>query len=127
MHPPYHKLEECPVIVNQKFLVEAAEQLRRSKGGLSSGSVTVLVPWVAHNLLRCPGHACTSSLVHWAAQGLPRRAGVLNVFYWGCAGTSDKCKRMATALSFLALGMCIWPRLPEILSDCSPLLYCPAN
>lgn len=62
MHPPYHKLEECPVIVNQKFLVEAAEQLRRSKGGLSSGSVTVLVPWVAHNLLRCPGHACTSSL-----------------------------------------------------------------
>lgn len=38
MHPLYHKLEECPVIISQKFLVEAAEHLRKSKGGLSSVS-----------------------------------------------------------------------------------------
>lgn len=38
VHPLYHKLEEGPVIISQKFLVEAAEHLRRSKGGVSSVS-----------------------------------------------------------------------------------------
>jgi len=39
VRPLYHKLEERPVIVSQKFLVEAAEHLRRSKGGLFLASV----------------------------------------------------------------------------------------
>lgn len=99
-HLPYHKLEEHPVIIGQKFLVEATEHLRRGKGGLSSGRVTVLVPWVAHSLLAHPGHTCTSSLVHWAAH---KGWGST----WVCAGASDGCRRMATALSSPALGMCI--------------------
>lgn len=72
---PYHKLEEHPVLIGQKFLIEVTEHLKRSKGGLSSGRVTVLVPWVAHSLLACPGHTCTST-------GLPTRAGVLQGFCW---------------------------------------------
>lgn len=36
--PLYHELEERPVIISQKFFVEEAEHLRRSKGGLSSDS-----------------------------------------------------------------------------------------
>lgn len=90
MHPPYHKLEECPVISSQKFLIEATEHLRRSKGGLSSGRVTVLVPRGAHTLLTCPGQACTSSLVHGAAQKGWDSKWVLLGLCWN----HDGCKSM---------------------------------
>lgn len=41
VHPPHHELEECPVIISQKFLIEAAEHLRRSKGRLSSVEIAM--------------------------------------------------------------------------------------
>lgn len=36
VHPPYHKLEEGLVVISQKFLIEDAEDLGRSRGGCLS-------------------------------------------------------------------------------------------
>lgn len=65
MHPPHHELEERPVVISQKFLIEAAEHLRRSKGRLSSVEIAVGASQLA-DTPRTPLHI---------QLGLPRRAG----------------------------------------------------
>lgn len=65
VHPPHHELEERPVVISQKFLIEAAEHLRRSKGRLSSVEIAVGASQLA-DTPRTPLHI---------QLGLPRRAG----------------------------------------------------
>lgn len=132
VRPLYHELEERPVVISQKFLVEEAEHLQRRKRWvvLSHCSkknwqppaslypeVAAVMPWAGYTSLRCPGQLCWQLytwLVCWAAQRLPKSVWAMNVFCLCCAGTSDPdVKEQLLPCHPLAIGMCIYqPRSP---------------
>lgn len=124
VRPLYHELEERPVVISQKFLVEEAEHLRRAKVGCPQivlqeqlappaslyPQVTAVIPWAGYTWLRCPGQLCWwlyTWLVYWVAQRLPKNVWAVNVFYLCCAGTSDPdVKEQLLPCHPLAIGMC---------------------
>lgn len=87
MHPPYHKLEESLVFISQKFLIEDAEDLGRSRGGClswcSCSPPETGTPWAGYTPLRCPG-GCTQGLAPWVAQRLPRSAWLCKCAFKMC-------------------------------------------